>query len=34
MLGLYAEFTALNKEAKKLEDTISLNLKGLFDNEK
>ena len=30
MLGLNAEFEALNKEAKKLEDQIALKIKGLF----
>jgi len=33
MLGLNAEFEALNEEAKKLEAQISLNLRGLFTNE-
>ena len=33
MLGLNAEFEALNEEAKKLEAEISLNLRGLFTNE-
>ena len=33
MLGLNAEFEALNEEAKKLETQISLNLRGLFKNE-
>ncbi|MBR2666608.1 MAG: N-6 DNA methylase [Oscillospiraceae bacterium] len=33
MLGLNAEFEALNEEAKKLETQISLNLRGLFTNE-
>jgi len=33
MLGLNAEFEALNDEAKRLEAKISLNLKGLFSHE-
>lgn len=33
MLGLNAEFEALNEEAKKLEAEISLNLRGLFTDE-
>ena len=34
MLGLNAELTALNAEAKKLEEQIAENLKGLFLNER
>ena len=30
MLGLNAELTALNEEAKKLEDQIAANIKELF----
>ena len=31
MLGLNAEFTTLNAEAKKLEEQIAANLKALFE---
>ena len=33
MLGLNVEFEALNEEAKRLEEQISLNLRGLFVHE-